>query len=112
MDVIKLRCPDCGRIELEPFDVGDRCLCGGIFEADRVVEEKKPSNTLITCPFCGARDCVPPVALYNVERYGGNTFVVTCLNCHKKVRVQLRREVRIISIEKAALNEELDFYCN
>jgi len=42
MDIvnIKLKCPDCGRIESEPFDVGDSCLCGGIFEAHRVVNEK------------------------------------------------------------------------
>jgi hypothetical protein len=27
----KLRCDLCGRREIEPFDEGDNCYCGGVF---------------------------------------------------------------------------------
>jgi len=29
--VVYLLCEDCGRVETEPFDVGDKCVCGGHF---------------------------------------------------------------------------------
>jgi len=52
MDIIniKLKCPDCGRIESEPFDIGDDCLCGGIFEAYRVVEKEKDRSKAVPSP--------------------------------------------------------------
>jgi len=28
---MNLICPDCGREETEPYEIGDGCLCGGIF---------------------------------------------------------------------------------
>jgi len=27
----ELLCEDCGREEQEPYDIGDECLCGGVF---------------------------------------------------------------------------------
>ena len=36
-----LLCEDCNRVEREPFDVGDKCTCGGYFiEVDRETAAK------------------------------------------------------------------------
>ena len=41
--MIDLICPDCGWEETEPYDIGDGCLCGGVFILKNA------------CPGCGVR---------------------------------------------------------
>ena len=57
----KLICPDCGREEAEPYDVGDKCYCGSrfmdktqfldeIFKIDSCTMVFNGGNPLIGCP--------------------------------------------------------------
>jgi hypothetical protein len=31
---MKLKCNNCGTTEKDPFDIGDECICGGVFLLD------------------------------------------------------------------------------
>ena len=39
---LTLKCDQCGRIETMPFDIGDKCICGGVFK--EFTEVKVKSN--------------------------------------------------------------------
>ena len=50
MDDYPLRCNQCGLYEEAPYDVGDKCVCGGVFV-------QRTNNERNGCEHCGMFDC-------------------------------------------------------
>ena len=64
------------------------------------------------CPHCRRLECIPEVALNNVETYGSETggFNVPCNHCDRMIHIILARYVEVIEIEKSDVPvEEQDF---
>ena len=56
------------------------------------------------CPYCKKEDCVQFRVYGHAERYmptGGRTYYDRCKHCDKVLRLQVRKTVEIIDIEKS-----------
>lgn len=50
-----LICPQCFAVQVEPFDIGDQCVCGGILVSGKAVSEWKRIFDLVGSVVAEAR---------------------------------------------------------
>ena len=59
------------------------------------------------CPVCRRKGCVPEVAFYNTDTYGGGSHRITCIYCDSALIAIMHKEVIVdeISVGKFDIDD-------